>query len=180
MSITDNLKLPYLAAGQAQKHVILNESLRMLDALVQLCLASRTIPTPPATPNAGARYLIPNAATGAWGGKTGQIAAWQDGAWAYAIPQTGWRAYVVEEEACILFNGVEWVTEAGSSQFDRLGINASASLTNRLTLKSPASLFDQEGGGSPPHRQQGGRRQHGQHPVPDQLFRPCRIRANRE
>ena len=33
MSNTSNLALPYLAVGQAQKHVTVNESLRRLDAL---------------------------------------------------------------------------------------------------------------------------------------------------
>lgn len=146
MSNTDNLKLPYLAAGQAQKHVTLNESLRMLDALVHLSLKSRMLASPPSSPETGARYLIPASATGVWAGRTGQVAAWQDGAWAYFIPQPGWRAFVAEENSSILFNGVEWQAEAGSAQPDILGINAIASVTNRLTVKSPASLFDQEGG----------------------------------
>jgi hypothetical protein len=40
MSSTTNLSLPYLASGQAQKHVTVNESLQRLDALVQLAVAS--------------------------------------------------------------------------------------------------------------------------------------------
>lgn len=35
---SSNLAPPYLAAGQAQKHVTVNESLLRLDALVQLAV----------------------------------------------------------------------------------------------------------------------------------------------
>ena len=42
MSNTSSLVLPYLAVGQAQKHVTVNESLRRLDALVQLSVVSAT------------------------------------------------------------------------------------------------------------------------------------------
>ncbi len=38
MPATPNLGLPYLAANQAQKHVTVNESLRLLDALIQISL----------------------------------------------------------------------------------------------------------------------------------------------
>ena len=43
MDFTPNLLLPYLAAAQAQKHVTLNEALRLLDALVQLVIQSRAL-----------------------------------------------------------------------------------------------------------------------------------------
>ena len=36
------LGLPYLAAGQMQKHVTLNEALTRLDSLVQLAVVSRS------------------------------------------------------------------------------------------------------------------------------------------
>ena len=44
------LGLPYLAAGQMQKHVTVNEALTRLDALVQCRAASRTVATAPAAP----------------------------------------------------------------------------------------------------------------------------------
>ena len=39
---TARLGLPYLAAGQMQKHVTLNEALTRLDAVVQTAIVSRT------------------------------------------------------------------------------------------------------------------------------------------
>lgn len=47
MSQSPNLALPYLAAGQAQKHVTVNEALRLLDALVQAAVESAALSAPP-------------------------------------------------------------------------------------------------------------------------------------
>ncbi|WP_366145277.1 DUF2793 domain-containing protein, partial [Brevundimonas sp.] len=51
------LGLSYLAAGQMQKHVTLNEALTRLDAVVQTAVVSRTAPAQPAAPVDGALYI---------------------------------------------------------------------------------------------------------------------------
>jgi len=58
MSETSNLSLPYRQSQQAQKQVTLNESLRRLDALVQLSVLSRTLAAEPVSPSSGDRYLL--------------------------------------------------------------------------------------------------------------------------
>ncbi|RZJ05113.1 MAG: DUF2793 domain-containing protein [Brevundimonas sp.] len=64
------LELPYLAAGQMQKHVTLNEALTRLDALVQTAVVSRTATAQPASAPDGALWILPAGATGAdWGGQ---------------------------------------------------------------------------------------------------------------
>lgn len=64
------LGLPYLAAGQLQKHVTLNEALTRLDALTQTAVVSRTVTAQPAAPADGALYILPAGATGAdWSGR---------------------------------------------------------------------------------------------------------------
>lgn len=148
MSNTPNLALPYLAAGQAQKHVTLNESLRRLDALVQVAVASRALATPPALPVEGARYIVPAAATGAWAGHGGQIVAWQDAAWAFYAPREGWTAWVADEDRLLAHDGAAWVQIGGSLQNQPLlGVNATADTTNRLTVSAPATLLNNEGAG---------------------------------
>ena len=97
MDTTPNLALPYLAAAQSQKHVTHNEALRALDALIQLAVVSRVALAPPAGPGSGVRYIIPAGATGVWAGHDLNIAAWQDGAWAFFAPLIGWLAYVADE-----------------------------------------------------------------------------------
>ena len=55
------LNLPYLAAGQMQKHVTLNAALSRLDALVQTAVISRSVSNQPATPADGDLYILPQA-----------------------------------------------------------------------------------------------------------------------
>ena len=58
------LALPYLAAGQMQKHVTLNEALTRQDALVQTLIVSRTTVAQPSAPEEGALYVLPTGRTG--------------------------------------------------------------------------------------------------------------------
>lgn len=108
MSETPNLKLPYLAAAQSQKHVTHNEALRALDALAQLAVVDRGLASPPATPSDGDRYIVGPSPTGSWSGKAGQIAAWQDGAWMFYAAKAGWLAWVAGENALYAFDGTGW------------------------------------------------------------------------
>ncbi|KAF0227744.1 MAG: hypothetical protein FD175_2450 [Beijerinckiaceae bacterium] len=148
MTTTPNLTLPYLAAGQAQKHVTLNESLRMLDALVQLSAVSRAISTPPASPAEGHRYIIAAGASGVWSGHVGKVAAFQDGGWMIYAPKEGWLVYVQDEDKLYAFDGAAWLVAGGASQSQPLfGVNATADTTNRLSVSSPATLFNHEGAG---------------------------------
>ncbi|MFQ5625423.1 MAG: DUF2793 domain-containing protein [Methyloligellaceae bacterium] len=93
MSNSANLILPFIAAAQAQKHVTHNEAIRTLDAIVQLAVLDRDLTVPPGTPAVGARYIVAAGATGAWAGKDSQVAAFQDGAWAFYAPQEGWLGW---------------------------------------------------------------------------------------
>lgn len=111
MSETLHLKLPYLEAAQAQKHVTVNESLRALDALVQLSVKSRALAAPPATPGDGDRYIVAASPTGAWAGAEGKVAAFIDGAWNFFAPQTGWRAYDEGAGEFVAYAGSAWAKE---------------------------------------------------------------------
>ena len=51
---TAHLALPFIMAAQAQKHVTMNEALRLLDGIVQLSVLDRDLTAPPASP-AGSR-----------------------------------------------------------------------------------------------------------------------------
>lgn len=102
---TPNLALPYIEAAQAQKHVTHNDALSLLDALVQLAALDRDLTAPPSSPSNGQRYIIAASPSGAWSGHAGHVAAWQDGAWLFTTPRTGFLAYVVDEAAFVLWNG---------------------------------------------------------------------------
>jgi hypothetical protein len=149
---TANLLLPYILAAQAQKHVTHNEALRKLDALVQISIVDRDLATPPVSPVDGARYIVAAAPTGAWSGHASKIAAWQDGAWAFFTPRTGWLAWIEDEATPVAWNGTAWVAISGGgggsvNPTPLVGVNATADTTNRLSVSSEATLFNHAGAG---------------------------------
>lgn len=151
MSDTLRLKLPQIAAAQAQKHVTHNEGLAVLDALVQLAVASRASGDPPVAPEDGDRWIVGPAATGAWAGRADRIAEWSDGVWRFHAPRTGWTAYVADEAAAVVFDGTAWTALSGGASaagtFSTLGVNASPDATNRVAVSAANLLFTDEGAG---------------------------------
>jgi hypothetical protein len=103
-----HLLLPYLLAAQAQKHVTVNEALRLLDGLVQLAVLDRHLTAPPASPADGARYIVASGATGAWAGWDLNVAYHVDGAWMRLVPRPGWQAWVLDEASFLAWNGSAW------------------------------------------------------------------------
>lgn len=140
---TPNLGLPYLAAAQAQKHVTHNEALRRLDALVEVAVIDSALADPPGSPADGDRYIVPASPTGAWVGHSDDIAAFLDGAWVFFTPAVGWIAFDRAADEMLLFGVAGWV---GIGSFlgpiDKLGVNATADVTNRLAVRSNAVLFN--------------------------------------
>jgi hypothetical protein len=146
---TTKLALPYIAAAQAQKHVTHNEALRALDAIAQIGVLDKDLATPPGAPDEGDSYVVPAGATGAWAGHGGKVAAFQDGAWAFYGPKTGWLAWVADETSLYVFDGSAW-TAPGSggggsiNPAPLVGVNTTADSTNRLAVKSDAVLFSHD------------------------------------
>lgn len=150
MDSTPNLDLPYIAAAQAQKHVTHNEAIRALDAIVQLAVLDRDLSAPPATPADGDRYIVAASSTGAWTDRDAQLAAYQDGAWQFFRPQTGWVAWIADEGRLLGWDGSTWrpvATDATVNPTPLVGVNATADTTNRLSLNATASLFNHDGSG---------------------------------
>ena len=147
---TPNLALPYIMAAQAQKHVTHNEAIRALDALVHLAVIDTALATAPATPVDGDRYIVPTLSTGAWAGHTGEVAAFQDGAWAFFAPRTGWTAWDASIDSLLVFDGASWTSvtaDAALNPTPLVGINTTADTGNRLAVSSPATLFNHAGAG---------------------------------
>ena len=111
-----HLLLPYLLAAQAQKHVTVNEALRLLDGLVQLAVS--TAPDGAAGhPGDGDRYIVAAGGTGAWAGWDLNVAYWVDGAWMRLVPRPGWQAWVVDEASLLAWNGSAWIAAGGLPAF---------------------------------------------------------------
>ncbi|HWU14859.1 MAG TPA: DUF2793 domain-containing protein [Caulobacter sp.] len=107
---TPRLSLPFVAAGQAQKHITVNEALGRLDGLVQLAVQSRTIATQPTSPADGAMHILPTGATGsAWFDKAaGLLAHYVDGVWEALAPKAGWLAWIIDEGLALIHDGENW------------------------------------------------------------------------
>ncbi|WP_421724224.1 DUF2793 domain-containing protein [Bauldia sp.] len=137
------LGLPYLAGAQAQKHVTHNEALRRLDALVSITVIDSTLTDPPVSPAEGDRYIVPAGATGDWSGHQNDVAAFQDGAWAFYTPLVGWIAFDQAASGALVFSAGAWSGIGGFlGPVDQFGINATADATNRLAVRSNAVLFN--------------------------------------
>ncbi|WP_170552079.1 DUF2793 domain-containing protein [Ruegeria atlantica] len=142
------LSLPFLQPSQAQKHVTHNEALRQLDVVTQLSLASTNASTPPAVPDQGEVHALGGVPTGDWTGQAGMLAAWLDNAWYFAAPGTGWRAWDESTGQMKVWDGGAWIDPPVATQnLDGAGIATSYDSTNRLSVRSPATLLSHEGGG---------------------------------
>ena len=150
---TPNLSLPYIMPSQAQKHVTHNEAIRAIDALLHVGVIARDLTAPPSDPEDGDRYIAGSPSTGAWAGKDNQLAAFQDGAWAFFEPKSGWVAYVADEERMLVHDGSGWqdvpveLMPEDLQLVEGLGVNTSYDSTNKLAVASSASLFTHAGAG---------------------------------
>jgi Protein of unknown function (DUF2793) len=147
MTSTPRLSLPYLQPNQAQKHVTLNDSLSLLDMLVQLSVQALDEASEPTNPAEGDCYILPDDAIGeAWASLPARsVVCFQDGNWVARAPQAGWRAFVEATGALIVFNGTDWREPVQAVPASRFGINAWPDEINRLAVGSAGALFTHDG-----------------------------------
>ena len=151
------LALPYLAAGQMQKHVTLNEALTRLDALVQSAVVSRSTIVQPADPADGALYLLTAGAEGEdWGGRAaGTLMRFEAGGWTVVPVTDGAIVVVLDESLPLVRIGLDWHTLGkvlGQVQnLTRLGLGAEADTATPFIARLNAALWtarEAEAGGS--------------------------------
>ena len=148
METSPRIGLAYLSPQQSQKHVTVNESLRLLDALVQLTVQSAMVLVEPASPAEGQVYILPLGASGAnWSAyAVGSLAVFQDGSWAEIAPGQGWRAWVNDEARLKVYDSGAWsdVATDGGESAAKFGVNTIADAANRLAVKSDAVLLSHD------------------------------------
>lgn len=138
------LGLPYLAAGQMQKHVTVNEALTRLDALVQLRVESRTTAEPPADPEDGWLYIVPDA--GDWPGfSAGDLVRAESGAWSRVAAPAGAMAWIGDAGRCVIREGQGW-TPLGERlgevrDLDRFGLAAAPDQANPFLVRLNNALW---------------------------------------
>lgn len=150
MSATLRLALPFLAAGQAQKHVTHNDALMDLDALVQLRVVARAALSPPPTPAEGDIWLLGAVPLGDWAGQSGHLAEWRDGGWVFHAPRAGWVAWVEDEQALLVCDGSAWrgILDGGTPGLLALfGLGTTADAANPFAAKLNKALWTARGAG---------------------------------
>jgi hypothetical protein len=152
MDATANLSLPFILPSQAQKHVTHNESLLLLDSIVQLAVFDRDRAEAPEDAAEGDRYIVAEGAGGAWHGHDGKIAALQDGAWLFLEPRPGWQAWVCDERILVVWDGVSWIV-SGTPDVSELqnlrllGVGTEADSQNVFAAKLNKALWTARGAG---------------------------------
>ena len=142
-----NLGLDYLMPAQAQKHVTINESLRLLDALIQAVVVSRSVTTQPASPVDGSIFIVPADPSGDdWAlYDENSLAYFRDGEWVEIEPKAGWRFYVTDKSLFAIFDGSAWVDAASLitqlNDLSQLGIGTLADAANPFSAKLNAALW---------------------------------------
>ena len=106
---SDRLKLPLLAAAQAQKDVTHNEALALADIAVQAVVQSVAPAVIPATPVVGQCWIVGTAPTGAWAGHAGAIAAWTSGGWRFLAPFEGMQAWSIADAVSVRRGASSWL-----------------------------------------------------------------------
>jgi Protein of unknown function (DUF2793) len=106
---SDRLKLPLLAAAQAQKEVTHNEALALADIAIQAVVQAVAPASVPASPLPGQCWIVGNAPTGAWAGQAGRIAGWTSGGWRFLTPFEGMQVWSVADGVAARREGTNWV-----------------------------------------------------------------------
>src|SRR5215470_10682038 len=109
MTETARLRLPEIAASQAQKHVTHNEALVALDTLVQASVIDKDLTAPPGSPAEGDCYIVASPASGAWVSWEKRLVRFQDGQWISFLPGTGWTCWVRDEGTLYTYDGASWI-----------------------------------------------------------------------
>jgi hypothetical protein len=141
------LSLPYVAAGQAQKHVTVNEGLSRLDAIVQLAVESRSLSAAPANPVDGSLYILSAAGTGSgWSGQpAGSLMRYEAGSWSLVPVCEGMLAWLRNDDQLLVHDGSQWQVFSSLlkvlNNLDRLGVGTSADATNPLSVRLNKALF---------------------------------------
>ena len=145
MTETPNLGLPVIVAQQAMKHITHYEALARLDALVQAAVLQININAPPASLQAGDRYLIGATPTGDFAGQAGKLASYDGASWRYISPKAGWFIFNRADSSFSVFDGTSWKrisdTFTQLQNLNGLGIGTTSDSYNRMAVKANAVLF---------------------------------------
>ncbi|PIR33972.1 MAG: hypothetical protein COV36_01775 [Alphaproteobacteria bacterium CG11_big_fil_rev_8_21_14_0_20_44_7] len=145
MTNSNNLGVTLLEQSQAQKEVTINEAIYVLEALQNRGVVDKDLATPPVSPSAGDAYIVAASATDDWAGHEDEIAYYNQ-SWQFIVPNEGLALWMNDEDKLYVYDGASWVSYADNlNNLEKLGINAAADSTNKLSVASDAVLFSHDG-----------------------------------
>ncbi|MDR2760695.1 MAG: DUF2793 domain-containing protein [Rickettsiales bacterium] len=101
-----NLKLPLLLPNQSGKEITHNEALIIVDNLLHNHIQGE-LSAPPAEPIRNDLFIVGADAEGAWAGKEGSLAFYDNG-WRFVEPRAGFIFWSDDKQIPCVFNGENW------------------------------------------------------------------------
>ena len=89
MTQSPRVGAPLLEPAQVDKSTTHNEALAILDIAVSAAVDAFLLDTPPASPAPGDYYIVGDAPTGAWVGRSLALAGYTAGGWRFIAPFAG-------------------------------------------------------------------------------------------
>jgi Protein of unknown function (DUF2793) len=140
---SDRLKLPLLAAAQAQKEVTHNEALALVDIAIQAVVQAVAPASVPASPVIGQCWIVGGAPTGAWTGQAGRIAGWTSGGWRFLAPFEGMQVWSIADGVTVRREGTNWVVGVVTAGAIKVGnIQVVGAQRPRVVAPSGGSTID--------------------------------------
>ena len=128
------------ALGENNWNVGMDGNLSFIDRFGLHLSFKSFLNTPPASPSSGDCYVVDAAPTGAWVGKTGQVAVYDDGAWRYGLPRTGWLAYCEADDSLYVFDGA-WAEVVSGGGGGAVGTLAKTDRSTPCLVKTGAGAL---------------------------------------
>lgn len=147
-SATPRLALPFLQAGQALKNITHNEALQRLDTGLYLSCSDMAVDALPDGPSVNTAVIISDTPATALADRAGDIAVFISGAWVWFTPTAGWTIWDEIGQTLRVFDGTFWAgptPQVLPDTLPQLGLNATASARQRLSVASDTSLFTHDG-----------------------------------
>lgn len=137
MESTQRLRLPLLSAGQAQKEIVHNEALQLIDVVLAGAVEEAPRSTPPSAPTAGQCFIVGPEPTGEWIGYADHLAAFAAAGWRYLPPAEGMTVLVRTARAAATYSGGSW--EIGQLRGSAVHVDGQQVLAARqAAIGSPA------------------------------------------
>ena len=127
---TARLAAPLIEGGQIDKATTHNEALTLFDLGVCAAVDGFLANSPPASPLAGACYVLGASPTGAWAGHAQAPAGYTAGGWRFIAPVDGLTALVKASGQFATYIGGSW--ELGQIRGARLSVGGEQVVGPRL------------------------------------------------